>query len=313
MVKRKAIDLTETSEPVKKKKKDEADMIVVGIDIGPKNMGLCYFDGSRRSEPDYLPFMEHSTLYMTGEGYGYRKFEEGKCTEMVYKWIQDRWESIFKHCDLVVIEKQMEKQPPKLTAEEKKKKKKIFRPSYIDRNCIMVEQNLKAFFHSQLAHGGPKYICKGPAWWKNTMEIEYGKVNRNKKGETHKNNKLSSEEAFITRYGLDTYQTLKKLHGAKVDDCIDAFWIAKAGYSDRDKMRKDIKKTSNHDYATFQTKVNISAAERHIEVKPITETQPRVVSARKSHYVVRKETIRYKQQLSLNAQARKLKNEQKGK
>lgn len=152
--------------------KDESHCIIAAIDIGPRHMGLCMVDGSKKDNDDsYLPYMEHSTLYMSGEGYGYRKFEESNCTEMVKRWIKDRWDTIFSKCEFVVIEKQMESQEPKV---DKNGKKIPYKPKFHGRDCIMIEQNLKAMFDCFVALGGLNISLKdqlgGKIQWESLME-----------------------------------------------------------------------------------------------------------------------------------------------
>ena len=256
-MKRNVIDLEETTTTTDLELPESACW-VAGIDIGPRHMGLCLIDGSRSGEDNYLPYMEHSSLYFSGEGYGYYKYNEGNCTEMVRRWIRDRWDTIFSKCEFVVIEKQMEGQEVPLY--DSNGKRKPPKPRFHSRDCIMIEQNLKAMFDCYIPFGGPNYVCVGPSWWKNKMNIPYGVKDKN--GKTHKNNKGSSVDVFKETFGEEVVQSLKKSQGSKVDDCIDAFWIAMAGYKNRDDLRKEYAIASHHNFKFGQDTINVQRKDR---------------------------------------------------
>ena len=135
--------------------------LICGIDIGPRHMGLCVVDGSKLDDDGYMPYMEHSTVYINSEGYAYRGWKETNATEMVYRWVHDRWEDVFSKCEFVLIEKQMENHGGR----------NGIKPKYQSRETIMIEQILKTIFQCYIPLGGPVYRVVGPTWAKNRMEI----------------------------------------------------------------------------------------------------------------------------------------------
>ena len=62
-----------------------------------------------------------------------------------------------------------------------------------DRACVAIELNLKMLFHmANLYDNGPIPFDITPIWWKNRMDVKYGKDNNKGKGSQHKRNKNAS-------------------------------------------------------------------------------------------------------------------------
>lgn len=247
---------------IPKKLKISNPRYICGIDVGLRNLGLCM--APLDNDMDELPYMEHSSIYINSEGLGYRGWKEKNAVEMVYNWVRDRWENIFSKCDIVLIEKQMEKRNQKN-----------------QRSCIIVEQCLKTIFHCHIPLGGPRYFIVGPTWAKNRMGIPYNG--------THAQNKAKSVKTFVRRYGKDELDKLAVRFGAKIDDCIDALWIALAGRSDLETVYKELKKISHHEFVHNPTRTTISSKSRNIPIQPLTTPPKEELSLHEREMLLRKE------------------------
>ena len=106
---------------------------VVGIDIGIVNVGVCKWrEGD--SQPCHL---EKSSFLLTADGRLY-EYREQIAEELVENWVKDRWETVFKGADIVLIEKQL-----------------IKTLNSTERACVLIEGHLKMLFRREKE--GPAY------------------------------------------------------------------------------------------------------------------------------------------------------------
>jgi hypothetical protein len=237
---------------------------IAGIDIGFKNMGLCVWKDPTRIN-GYMPYIEWSSLLVNAKGEGYNEWEESKAFEMIYNWVDDRWESIFKHCDLVVVEKQMLPELPRSRNRHTKHEK----------SCHLIEHILSSVFRTYEAFGGPLCVVKAPMWWKNIAGIAC-KYNhkRNKKESINRFFELRSNhvfEAIGKNVEFDRTMSLEQIRKiisneqkyailedvhldgndmltSKWDDVADSYHIGRAAVTDYKNLMKEASKIRNYNY-----------------------------------------------------------------
>ena len=253
---------------------------IAAIDLGTSNIGLTVIKPDEFDEKK-LPYVEHSSLHLDSTGRGCKVYEERLLTELAYNWVLDRYERIFKHCAVVIIEKQMIPKPL-----VKEKVFAYFKRVTNARHCLMLEANLCAIFHSYIPLGGPYYIVKGPMWWKNKTNIPYN-TERDKKGSTHKANKNSSMTVFSRKFGTQVVRDLKSRWG-KIDDICDSYWIALAAYKDMPKLIKDYA-FSNHTRDVNNTKKVITKDQRNIPIRPLDKPHKRKFSVVECNRMIRQQ------------------------
>lgn len=243
---------------------------IIGIDVGMINMGMAVID---LADSCSTPYIEHSTLMLRKNGLKYAKYEEGIAHEMVYYWLQDRWNDFFSKAKLVVIEKQM------MT-------KMLSIP---ERACLIIETALKSFLWAYLALNGPHSVVVSPCWWKRAVGIEVGnhaisgtKSYYDKSGFHQGNynpnrgiNKERVKQQFerLIREGAEEERSVYAKYGSYLNiDMMEAYFIAKAGKQNIDKLMDVSLVTDNHSVylSTNGSMSKLSNEKRKFAVEPLT-------------------------------------------
>lgn len=225
---------------------------IAGIDVGMRHIGLSVYKPEEDSS-DSIPFVEKSSIYINRQGKGWKEYQESSLVEMVYNWVRDRYVDIFQHCQVVIIEKQMlpvkkpgDKMAPIVTIKQ--------------RGCLLAQIALETIFRCYIPLGGPIYVVKGPTWAKNRMGVTYGQKS-GKKGGTHSRNKTNSKKRFKELYGDQAFKDLVGTWGRKVDDVIDAMWIALSGAKEIETILNEYR-CSHHTLDVQSLKTKISKKDR---------------------------------------------------
>lgn len=243
---------------------------VIGIDVGMINMGMAVID---LNDSCSAPYIEHSTILTRRNGLKYAKYEEGIADEMVYYWLQDRWNDFFSKAKLVVIEKQMMSKMVSIS----------------DRACIVIETVLKSLLRAYLAFNGPHYVVIHPSWWKIRAGIEVGNHqisptkgyydkygyhpgNRNPNREENKKRVKERFEKLI-RCGQEAERIVYAKYGNMLNiDMIEAYFIAKVGKDNIDELMGISFITDNHSvYLSSNGSISkLSNKKREFAVEPLT-------------------------------------------
>jgi hypothetical protein len=200
------------------------------IDPAINNIGLALV----RSDPDVtLPYLEKSDLLINQQGLECDEYEERKMASLAIRWLEER-NHIWKAVSLVVIEKMIVPQDFK---------KDFDSVSQLQRACLCFEMVMRTWFKTKFQLGGPMIVVKTAGWWQNENGFVVGQYAHMPRHIAYKILKQRSIETFanspVVTKNPGTMKHLTTKFGPKLDDVIEAYWISRAAYKNRQQLLEE--------------------------------------------------------------------------
>jgi hypothetical protein len=234
------------------------------LDTATKNMGFVV----RQLGTDKYWHPKQLSITCTAQGYVYHELEESTIPEMTLRFLTDH-KSIIEKLDFIVFEKAVH---DKVIRDDNQEYNRLTKNKTIS-NTVITEISIRS--HLMSLPWAPPFVVKPASWWRNATGVKAENTDNLTTKEKYKQDKQTSIDAFIERFGREHYTHL--IDGTperQAEDIIEAYWLGEAVQLRWDEIQIDLRKVNNYDATLYPSvKARIPAECRQGSWKNLSGTE----------------------------------------